>query len=696
MNWICEIMSEEQKQITEKIIGLLKVIKDNPDEGVRFVALQELQSHQEHAERAIPNLVEILQSETSYDVIYLAIQMLGNFGSKADKAVPELIDLVENFYDDEEILQLILETFGKIGKSAKNAERCIKGIIEDYGEKTIRVYAIQALQRVIGSEIIPLLEKIICNEDEDEIIRVESIHTSTKIGTKGVLNKLTAMLEKVNSEEIKVNIESAMGELGDSKVTPKLMARLMESEKPYERAVAAEALGKIHAKEAIPILLETAIEDQDILVREKAVKALGNVQSKEATDILIQILNEEENKDLRLEVIDAFGKIGGDDVIKSLEDVIENESDDDLRIKAINALVDIKSFKSSTILTALLYEDQSFQVRKTAGKALGILGKADIVDPLVDILQNMEEDETILEIVKDTLLKLGQKGYASALIGLIKNSDDIDIKDEATKMIINIEPMMVIPELLAIRNDRDSLIRSLTAYMLTEIGKKLGFEDYEKLIQAYQAGSIERNTQQSQILVELEQKKMDILSKIQDQEAEIELQIERENNLRKIIKRYSEISLERMAKLLKFKKTLDMETWLLDLPDELAFEIQKDVVKIPQLLQTESIEAEEAINQIIDSFKEVSRYTCYYCGYPIEKDYKLCPDCGEHVMRCEVCKLPISFGDDIGFCPLCESKGHLSHLQEWVKTNSNCPHCMQRIPVEGIVPLRKKGKKKRR
>ncbi|NHJ38590.1 MAG: hypothetical protein FK731_01060 [Asgard group archaeon] len=688
-------MSEEQKEIDERIIDLLKNLKDHPDEAVRFEAIQELYNLQDYAEKAIPTLIEVLQSETNYDVIYLAVDMLGNFGSKAERAVPELIDLVESFYDDEEILQLIIETFGKIGMGARRADRTLRKIIEEYGEKNIRVYAIHALQRVIGSDIIPLLEKIICNEEEDELIRVEAIQSISKIGTKDVILKLEKALDKVESEEIKVNIESAMGELGESKVIPKLMARLMESDISYERAVAAEALGKIHAKEAIPILLETAIEDQDILVREKAVKALGNVESKEATDILIQILQNEQNKDLRLEVIDAFGKIGGKEVIKALENVIEEDSDDDIRIKAINALVDIKSETSGTILTALLYEDQSFQVRKAAGKALGILGKADMVDPLVDMLQNLEEDESILEIVKDTLLKLGQKGYVSALIGIIKNSDDIDIKDEATKMIVDIDPMKAIPELLAIRNDEDSLIRSLTAYMLSEIGKKLGFEDYEELLQAYQSGAIERNIAQKNILYELELKKQDILAKIQNDEAEIALQKERELNLRKIIKRYSEISLERMAKLLKFKKTLDLETWLLDLPDELAFQVQKDVVKIPQLLQSESIEAEEAINQIIDSFKEVSHYTCYYCGYPIERDFKLCPDCGEKVLRCEVCKLPISFGDDIGFCPICESKSHLIHLQEWVKTNGNCPHCMKKIPLEGIVPLERTKKRRR-
>ncbi|MHA1211734.1 MAG: HEAT repeat domain-containing protein, partial [Candidatus Heimdallarchaeota archaeon] len=455
-------MSTNKTEIEARVRELIRNLRTNPDEAIRFEAIQELLSYQDYAEKALPTLIEALQNESDYDVLYLVIEMVGNFGSKADKAVSVLIDLVDTFYDDEELLQLIIETFGKIGKSAKKADKILKQIISDYGEKNIRVFAMHSLVRIIGSDIISLLERIICNEEDDEIVRVEAIRTIAKLGTDEVIAKLTKMLTVINSEEIKVNIEAALGELGVSKVVPKLMARLMDGTQSYERAVAAEALGKIHAKEAIPILLETALRDQDVLVREKAVKALGNVKSKEATDILIQILQEEDNKDLRLEVIDAFSKIGGIEVIQTLENLLENDSDDEMRIAAINALVEIKATNSGIILIATLYEDSNFNVRKHAGKALGLLGDATVIPPLVDVLQKDDEDETIIEIVKDALLKIGQRGYASALIGIIKNTEDIDIKDEATRMIVDIEPMKAIPELIEILNDEDSLIRSLT------------------------------------------------------------------------------------------------------------------------------------------------------------------------------------------------------------------------------------------
>ncbi len=80
-------------------------------------------------------------------------------------------------------------------------------------------------------------------------------------------------------------------------------------------------------------------------------------------------------------------------------------------------------------------------------------------------------------------------------------------------------------------------------------------------------------------------------------------------------------------------------------------------------------------------------YSCYSCGYPIDKDSIVCNDCGEEVIRCTICKLPISLGDSVGKCSLCDSLGHLDHLQEWVEDKKKCPHCLQEIPPDSIIPV---------
>jgi hypothetical protein len=85
---------------------------------------------------------------------------------------------------------------------------------------------------------------------------------------------------------------------------------------------------------------------------------------------------------------------------------------------------------------------------------------------------------------------------------------------------------------------------------------------------------------------------------------------------------------------------------------------------------------------------EKSRHNnCFWCGYPLEKISEFCPDCGKKLLRCIVCKLPISFGDTVGKCSLCESIGHFTHLFEWAKTKGTCPHCLQYLPTQAILAV---------
>ena len=90
-----------------------------------------------------------------------------------------------------------------------------------------------------------------------------------------------------------------------------------------------------------------------------------------------------------------------------------------------------------------------------------------------------------------------------------------------------------------------------------------------------------------------------------------------------------------------------------------------------------------------------ARYsTCFYCGTPFDSiDQTICSSCEKEILKCSVCKLPISFGEDIGQCTLCESKGHLVHMEEWVKTQGKCPSCLQEIPLQGIEPIKEIIKK---
>ncbi|MBD3193271.1 MAG: hypothetical protein GF308_21735 [Candidatus Heimdallarchaeota archaeon] len=111
--------------------------------------------------------------------------------------------------------------------------------------------------------------------------------------------------------------------------------------------------------------------------------------------------------------------------------------------------------------------------------------------------------------------------------------------------------------------------------------------------------------------------------------------------------------------------------------------------------QTKSISASKPHLDIYEE-REIlgDMITCFYCGTPLDREGKQCSDCGMPMLLCSVCKKPISFGDPVGKCSLCEAYGHLTHLQEWVKVCGKCPNCDQSLPLEGIVPEESKEKKK--
>lgn len=135
-------------------------------------------------------------------------------------------------------------------------------------------------------------------------------------------------------------------------------------------------------------------------------------------------------------------------------------------------------------------------------------------------------------------------------------------------------------------------------------------------------------------------------------------------------------------------------------PKEMYVEVLKEIVE-DEIIKGKYFEMEQVFVKTDKEAKysltatTISKnYICRTCGMPIERDEKKCPNCKSEIPRCNVCKLPISFGEEAGKCSLCEAKGHLNHLQEWVKIKGKCPTCQKKLPIEGIVPLAMELKKK--
>ncbi|MFW9917021.1 MAG: RING finger domain-containing protein [Candidatus Thorarchaeota archaeon] len=66
--------------------------------------------------------------------------------------------------------------------------------------------------------------------------------------------------------------------------------------------------------------------------------------------------------------------------------------------------------------------------------------------------------------------------------------------------------------------------------------------------------------------------------------------------------------------------------------------------------------------------------TCAYCNATLETT-ETCPQCGNPLLRCAICRLSIAFGENTAICPECGSVFHQDHLSEWLKIKATCPIC---------------------
>ncbi|MHA1156130.1 MAG: hypothetical protein ACTSQK_08470, partial [Candidatus Heimdallarchaeota archaeon] len=153
-----------------------------------------------------------------------------------------------------------------------------------------------------------------------------------------------------------------------------------------------------------------------------------------------------------------------------------------------------------------------------------------------------------------------------------------------------------------------------------------------------------------------------------------------------ILKMTESVEISDVAKSLAISEPQLFEK-LIQWQDVLLFKIDGDFIEVKN--------ANDFTQSVREKIAEMSKYyTCYQCGFPIESTGQICPDCKSDIIKCAVCKLPISFGDEIGSCVLCEAKGHLTHMQEWLKTQGKCPVCLQKLPVEGLMQKKTEPKKK--
>jgi HEAT repeat protein len=343
--------------------------------------------------QAIPALIQILEDEEWMT----AAEALGNIGDS--QAVAPLIKALES--DDELVRSAAAEALGSVGDSQAVAP-LIRALEDD--DKSVRSAAVEALGKIGDSRSVEPLTQAL---DDEWQVRKQVIRALEMIGEPAA-ESLTQSLASTKSS-VRVFAKMTLVKIGDASVP--YLVEALENEEERMRWKAAKTLGEIGNPRATRPLIHT-LDDEVWRVRQGAAEALGEIGSPQAVEPLVRALK---NWPLRGKAAEALGAVGDPQAVEPLIKVLEDGG------RSIRDAMEDSLETDNQLITQVLVpvvqvlEDGNMWGQVAAAKALGAIGDAKAVEPLI---QNLEDGRAAARRARKALAAIGEPAGESALQAL--------------------------------------------------------------------------------------------------------------------------------------------------------------------------------------------------------------------------------------------------------------------------------------
>ncbi|MDR5656989.1 HEAT repeat domain-containing protein [Halodesulfurarchaeum sp. HSR-GB] len=155
------------------------------------------------------------------------------------------------------------------------------------------------------------------------------------------------------------------------------------------------------------VLLLDLMGDTDYITRH-CIEALEYMGDEAGVDALTDLANRR-----NLNAIDAIGKIGAESGVSAVEGHAESGRTPELQARAITALGAIGDESTTGTVADQLLAD-SERVRTAATRALGMIGDTRAIDPLADVLEDTDEENSVRASAAWALCQIGTEAALSA------------------------------------------------------------------------------------------------------------------------------------------------------------------------------------------------------------------------------------------------------------------------------------------
>ncbi|MFW9996720.1 MAG: HEAT repeat domain-containing protein [Candidatus Odinarchaeota archaeon] len=372
--YTCWCSTEALGKIGDKraVKPLIQVLLENSDWTIRLRSAIALGTIGD--KRAVKPLITALEDDAP-GVRTRAVEALAKIDDP--RVMEPLINALTD--EDEGVRWKVTGIFGAIGNSW-----VVEPLIKALKDEDLDVFesAAKSLSNIGKPAIEPMIEILEGNLYPD--VRWRFVAAIGMISDPVVVELLVDIMEdKDEGGDARREAAIAIGKLGDPRAVDTLMKAIMEIESDYIDDRVVKALGKVGDPRAVQPLLK-ALKDGEQTVRCEAVTAMGRVGGPQVVEPLIRALVDEDS-DVRGCAAKALGKTGYTRVVKPLLESLTDE-DDCVRSCAATGFNELGGSAVEPLLNLLEDKDEDWTVRGCAAKALGAVGDARAVEPLINVI----------------------------------------------------------------------------------------------------------------------------------------------------------------------------------------------------------------------------------------------------------------------------------------------------------------------